>query len=214
MADELRRSYHDRIAGLHDLTVELVDDAAAMVGNVTAAFVDRDHDAGPAISVSAAEDTRCVADVETEVMDLLAQQAPVARDLRVILAALRIAQVADLCFGLCASLATRIGSGVDVLTPPPRELLREIGAGTASLLAQAGRAWRVIDEGSAAAVVAGAEEHRELQRRFLTGLLDMHPVPMEAAVDLALVARVYERLTDHAVEIANRVVFAAVGAPR
>ena len=52
-----------------------------------------------------------------------------------------------------------------------------------------------------------------LQRRFLGELLDLDDVPIEAAVDLGMMARAYERLTDHAVDIAGRVVFAATGAP-
>ncbi len=78
-------------------------------------------------------------------------------------------------------------------------------------LAAAG--WAVLDSRPALVAVDAAERSRGLQRRFLAELLDLDDVPIDAAVDLGMMARAYERLTDHAVEIAGRVVFAATGSP-
>jgi phosphate transport system protein len=209
--DELRRSYHDRIADLHGQTVAIIADAASSVGNVTVAFLEQDREVALKVAAIGSQGKSRVAAVESEVVDLLAQQAPVDRDLRVILAALRIAQIGELCLGLVAALADRVGS-VDVLTPSLRDLMQQIGAWTERLLEEATQAWRVIDEHLAARVVDGAAECRVVQRRFLGELIGLREVPVEAAVDLGLVARAYERLTDHAMEIAGRVVFAATGA--
>ena len=55
-------------------------------------------------------------------------------------------------------------------------------------------------------MIASAES-RQLQRTFLAELLELRSIPVNAAVDLGMIARVYERLTDHAVEIASRVMF-------
>lgn len=212
MVDELRRAYHDRIGELHVQTVALVGDASAAVAGVTSAFLDKDREAAAAVAVSATEAGVRVVAVEAEVLDLLAQQAPVARDLRLVLAGLRIAQIADLCFGLAGALAGRVWSAAEVLTPALRDLMGQMGAESAALLERADQAWRVVDERLAAAVVSEAERSRGLQRRFLAELIGLTVVPVESAVDLGLVARAYERLTDHAVEIAGRVIFAATGA--
>src|SRR5579871_223318 len=77
------------------------------------------------------------------------------------------------------------------------------------------RSLRGTERGAQLARVAidAAERSRTLQRRFLTELLDLDDVRVDAAVELGMMARAYERLTDHAVEIARRVVFAATGAP-
>jgi phosphate transport system protein len=211
MADELRRAYHDRLADVRERTIELVRDAAASVGNVTAALLDRDRTAGQLALATSGDAAARLAGVENEVLELLALQAPVARDLRVILASLRIAQVAELCLGLSRSLGERVGQAEDVMTDDLRRLSAEIGAGTAELLEQANGAWIVFDEDLAGQVMAGAERCRGLQRQFLAALLDLTHPPVEAAVDLGLAARVYARLTDHAVEIADRVVFAVSG---
>jgi len=211
--DELRRAYHDRIATLRGQSIAIVRDAARAVGDVSVALVQRDREAGVGLVVSAGEAAGRLAEVEVGVLDILAQQAPVGRDLRVVLAALRIAQVAELCLGLSRSLAGRVGRGDDVVTPALRKLMNEIGEKTSELLEEANGAWIVLDEAHARAVVESAAAVRGLHRRFLSELLSLEGVPIDAAVDLGMAARAYERLTDHAVEIAGRVQFAATGSP-
>jgi phosphate transport system protein len=209
--DEQRRGYHDRIALIRDETIALVREAAATTGNVTAALIDHDLDASRDVITAADEGAALVAKVEDEIVELLALQAPVARDLRMILAALRIAQIAQLCLGLARTLAGRAGVAPGILTPPLRALIGAIGSDTAALLDAAGAAWGAVDEERAQAVIASAERCRARQREFLVELFGLAVAPVEPAVDLGMVARAYERLTDHAVEIAGRVVFAAGG---
>ncbi len=192
--EELRRAYHDRIGDLHAMTVGILDDAARL--GVEADIGGR------------------LAAVEAEVLDLLAQQAPVARDLRVILAALRIAQIGDLCLGLGAVLRGRRPAVDRVLPSSLQTRVEEISAECGGLLQTAADAWRVIDDGLAGEIVARSAASRRLQAQFLAELIGVVSVPIEAAVDLGMVTRAYERLTDHAVEIAERVRFAATGGYR
>jgi phosphate transport system protein len=151
--------------------------------------------------------------VEDDVLDTVARESPVARDLRVVLASLFISQATELCLGLVRTLATRVGPADEVLTPVLRGLAYEIGEQTVELLRLDAAAWAVLDGRPALVAIDAAERSRTLQRRFLAQLLELDDVPIEAAVDLGMMARAYERLTDHAVEIAGRVVFAATGAP-
>ena len=209
--DELRRDYHDRIADLRIRTGRLVVAAADATEHVTGALLSRDVNAGRAVVAELDWAVKEPAAVEDEVLDLLALQAPIARDLRVVLASLFITQAAALCIGLARNLAGRVGSGEGVMTPALRELSAEIGAQTVELLRRDSGAWNVIDEGQAREVIQGSQSSRLLQRRFLAQLLLLENVPVEAAVDLGMAARAYERLTDHAVEIAGRIVFAATG---
>ena len=209
--DELRRAYHDRIADLRASTGRLVVVAADAIEHLTGALLARDTDARRAVIVELDQAGKEPAAIEAEVLDLLALESPVARDLRVVLASLFISQIADLCIGLARTLAGREGRGNSALTPALRALSSEIGAQTVELLRRANAAWAVLDEGLAMGVIDASEPARVLQRRFLAELLRLENVPVEAAVDLGMAARAYERLTDHAVEIAGRVVFAATG---
>ena len=154
-----------------------------------------------------------VAEVDVEVLRLLALQAPVARDLRLILAARDIAQIGDLCLGLDQTLAKRLGGARDVLSAPMRDMLFELGSATSRLLLQANGAWTTLDEEQADSVAVAARQCRLIQRRFLAALVRLPELPVDAAVDLGMVSRVYERLTDHSLEVAARVLFAANGTP-
>jgi len=211
---ELRRSYHDRIAELRSRTAAIVRDASVAVENVTAALLESDPAAARIVSGQVSTSASSAAAIETDVVEVLALQAPVARDLRIIVAALDIAQTAALCLGLCRTLAGKAGGTVGrTITPPLRALAYEMGAESAALLAKANGAWVVLDEALARQVIAEADGCRELHRRFLTELFGMRGVEVQAAVDLGMMARAYERIIDHVADIAARVVYAETGTP-
>ena len=209
---ELRRGYHDRIAEMRDHSQVVLDCAVEGVAAAGRAIVEQDASAGDGIRARAGEMSALVAAIDSEVVGLLALESPVARDLRVILAGRDVAQTALLCVGLCRTVVTRVGSAGPVLGPGLLSVIREVGRATFDLLSRAATAWRALDADLAVAVISGAEEVRLMQVRFFAALLELSDVPMEAALDLGMSARAFERLTDHAVEIADRVLF-AVGGP-
>jgi len=212
--DELRRSYHDRIGELRSQTSAIVLDASVAVENVTAALLESDPVAARIVSEEVETSTGRAAAVESGVVELLALQAPVARDLRIIVASLNIAQASALCLGLCRTLAAKAGGSAGlIITPQLRALAYEMGAESASLLAEANGAWSVLDEELARQVIVKASGCRDLHRRFLTELFGMSGVEVEAAVDLGMIARAYERMVDHIVDIAARVIYAETGTP-
>ncbi len=210
---ELRRSYHDSIAELRAKTISIVDNAGRATEHATEVLIDPDGKAGDRISALVSETSAQVAEVDGEVLRLLALQAPVARDLRMILASRDIAQIGDLCLGLDQTLAKRIGGARDVLSTPMRDTLFELGSATSRLLLQANGAWMTLDEEQADSVGDAARQSRLSQRQFLAALVRLPELPVDAAVDLGMVSRVYERLTDHSLEIAARVLFATNGTP-
>jgi phosphate uptake regulator len=124
---------------------------------------------------------------------------------------LRIAQIAALCAGLCRTLAANASRGDDILTVSLGQHIADMGAATSGLLQLSAQAWRVIDVGAADKVETEAAACRSLHRRFLRALFELDPVAIEIAVELGMAARAYERFTDHAIEIAGRVRFAATG---
>jgi phosphate transport system protein len=210
---ELRRSYHDRIAELRAKTISIVDNAGRATEHATKVLINPDGEVGNKIAVLVSETSAQVAEVDGEVLRLLALQAPVARDLRVILASRDIAQIGDLCLGLDQTLAKRIGGARQALSPPMRDMLFELGSATSRMLLQANGAWTTLDEEQADSVAVSARECRLSQRRFMVALVELPELPVDVAVDLGMVSRVYERLTDHSLEIAARVLFAANGTP-
>lgn len=209
---ELRSGYHDRIADVRERSLEILRCTVAGIEwatDVLSGAVDGRNGAGcPTEEMQA-----LAAAVDAEVVDLLALESPVARDLRVILASRDVAQIGLLCVGLCAALAVRADRVAAALTPDLSRLVGAVGTATEELFGRSEGAWATLDVESAVAVESGVADVRARQREFIAALLDLDGVPMDGALDLATVARAFERLADHAVEIAERVDFAVNATP-
>jgi phosphate transport system protein len=212
MAQELRRDFHDRIAQVRAKSIAIIDTAVGATQAATEALIG----AEVGVELLAAEADNAIAqvrEVEAEVFTLLALEAPVARDLRMILTSRDISQRGELCLGLCLTMIRGASHVRGLLTAGLRSRASEVGTRTASLLRQANSAWRVIDPDLAEVVIVAAAESRQLQRAFFAELVGLREVPVDAAVDLGMALRAYERLIDHSVDIATRVIFTATGMP-
>ena len=208
MVDELRREFHDRLGSLHSDVAALASEAAASVFEVTQALLAADPAMAGRVVRLGHEAVLRAASVEREVFDLLARQAPVGRDLRLMLATLRVSHEVELSTQLAASIADRIGRlDPGVMSGTLRALLGEMGQASAGLLERSAQAYAVLDPGLATLVVESAGPVRELQRGFLASLFALRAAPVESAVELGIVSRCYERIADHAVEIAERTRF-------
>ena len=141
-------------------------------------------------------------------------QAPVASDLRFLLSVLRIVPELERSHDLVVEIARHadhILSGD--LSPRSRGLVERMGEIAASMWRQAADAWYKRDRTAAFAIDERDDEmddlHASLIAELASGRMTL-PVTME----MTLVARLYERLGDHAVNIARRVVYLAGSAPR
>ena len=72
-------------------------------------------------------------------------------------------------------------------------------------------AFALLDVDLACRIIGWDEHMDDLHRRLLVAVFGLHLPTPEAAVELGLVGRFYERLADHAVVVAERVRFVAVG---
>lgn len=214
---EMRRSYHDRIAEVRERSISIIHSSLAGTRAATLRLVAGGEAGGAPAGAVGPPDVAAVqalaAGVDAEVVSLLALESPMARDLRVILASRDVTQIGLLCIGLCRTLDSRVTRAAEALTPELSRLVGAVGTGTERLLAGAESAWATLDPEMAAEVERAAVEVRAGQTGFMSALLELDGVAMDAALDLAMVARAFERLTDHAVEVAERVGFAVSGAP-
>lgn len=210
-ARELRRSYHDQIAAVRDVSRRAVKAAIEALSESKRALADDDPEAARRVSAAAAEVAEISQTVDASVLELLALESPVARDLRLLIACRDVTQIAVLTVGLCVTLADRAQSVARVVQDGIGPVLHSVEEAASELLEKAGQAWAVVDAGLAGEVIEGAMKARVSHMEFLTALLSLDGVPMDAALDLGMVARAFERIADHAVEIAQQVVFAAGG---
>lgn len=152
--------------------------------------------------------------VEDAALEILSLQAPVATNLRIIVAALAIVtdldRMGDLAVHVAkiARLRTPVVAVPDVVRPII-EQMAEVAEKMVALTA------RVIDDRDLA-LAEDLREHddvmdelrRETFQRVLAG---EWTGGVEAAVDMALLSRYYERIADHAVAVADRVHFIVTG---
>ena len=153
-------------------------------------------------------------DLEARCFVLLARQAPVAGELRTIVAAMRM--VADLV--RMGDLACHVAKIARLRYPtkavpeglvPNFELMARVAEG---MVATAGRALSERNAHDAAKLADSDEEMDELRKSQFRILLGTEwPYSVEAAVDVALLGRYYERIADHAVIMASRVIYVVTG---
>ena len=153
-------------------------------------------------------------DLEARCFVLLARQAPVAGELRTIVAAMRM--VADLA--RMGDLACHVAKIARLRYPTPAvpeglvpnfELMARVAE---EMVATAGRALSSRNAHDASKLADSDEEMDELRKSQFRILLGTEwPYSVEAAVDVALLGRYYERIADHAVIMAGRVIYVVTG---
>jgi phosphate transport system protein len=152
--------------------------------------------------------------VEARSFELLALQQPVASDLRMLVAALRM--VADL--ERMGDLSVHVAKVARLRVPlvaVPAELVPTIERMATVAEKMVGTVAGIIaerDVEGARQLEEDDEEMDQLRRSsFRLMLDDSWPHGVEAAVDIALLGRYYERIADHAVSLARRVVYLVTG---
>ncbi len=152
-------------------------------------------------------------EIEELVNREIALQAPVASDLRFLLSVLRIVPELERSHDLLVDIARRADHVIgENLSSRSRGLIKRMGDLVSDMWRQTADSWYQRDR-SAAAVLAERDDemdelHASLMAELASGQLAL-PVTME----MTLVARCYERLAAHAVNIARRVVYLAGSLP-
>jgi phosphate transport system protein len=152
--------------------------------------------------------------IEETIFDLMARQAPVANELRMLVAALRM--VADL--ERMGDLSAHISKIARLRYPSPaipaelHGVIEDMGRVAERMVHQAGDVIRTRDVDAAYRLESTDDEMDRLRSsQFRLMMDDSWPHGVEVAVDLALLGRYYERIADHAVSMARRVVFLVTG---
>jgi phosphate transport system protein len=140
-------------------------------------------------------------------------QAPVADDLRFLLSVLRIVPELERSHDLVLQIATRANHILsDDLSPRTRGLVERMGTLASDMWRRAADSWYQRDRSAAFELSERDDDMDELHSSLIAELASGQmsvPVTME----MTLVARFYERLGDHAVNIARRVIYLAGSAP-
>src|SRR6266516_4413994 len=136
-------------------------------------------------------------------------QAPVASDLRFLLSVLRIVPELERSHDLMVQIASRSNHllGED-LSPRTRGIVERMGNLASEMWRHSVDSWYQRDRPAASALRARDDEMDELHASLIAELASGR-MALPVTMEMTLVARFYERLGDHAVNIARRVVYLA-----
>jgi len=210
----MRDTYHEELDAISSSLVEMANLVGSAMSRATTALLDGDLQlAEQVIAADEAVDAR-YREVEARAFDLLARQQPVASDLRVLVTSLRM--VADLeRMGDNAAHVAKIARRrypSSAVPPPLRSTVLEMGHAAEEIVAKAGSVVAGRDLKLAAELEKDDDVMDELHRQLFTAILDDRwDQGVEAAIDITLVGRHYERFADHAVSVARRVVYLVTG---
>jgi phosphate transport system protein len=140
-------------------------------------------------------------------------QAPVADDLRFLLSVLRILPDLERAHHSVVEIAARANHILSHdLSARCRGLIERMGNVAVAMWRQAADSWYQRDRSAVNALAARDEEMDELHSSLI-GELASGQMSVPVTMEMTLVARFYERLGDHAVNVARRVVYLAGSAP-
>jgi len=151
---------------------------------------------------------------EDKAFALLALQAPVAGDLRTVVAAIHIVADIDRMGELALHVAkiARRRHPQRVLPEEVRGYFTEMGHVAVSLAASAREVLLTRDPDRAALLEDEDDAMDGLHKHLFSVIMDDDwPHGVAAAVDVTLLGRFYERFADHAVEVARQVIFLVTG---
>jgi phosphate transport system protein len=136
-------------------------------------------------------------------------QSPVASDLRFLLSVLRIVPELERTHDLVMQIATRANLvlGAD-LSPRCQGLVARMGDVASEMWRQAADSWYQRDRSAAATLEERDDEMDDLHSSLIAELAS-GGMALAVTMEMTLVAHFYERLGDHAVNIARRVIYLA-----
>jgi phosphate transport system protein len=213
--DELRKSFHNDLEDVRSELVHLAAFVTESIPRATNVLLTGDLEGADYIIQGDDEIDARSLDLEDRCAQLMALQAPVASDLRQLIASLRmiseVERSADLVCNICKAARRIYGHALD---PSLRGIIGRMGEQAQQLYIAAIEAFVNNDAAKAAAIDDMDDYLDALQKQFVQAIFESHSaghIDLQVAVQLALVARFYERIGDHAVNIGERVRFVVTG---
>ncbi len=210
----MRDQYYEHLDQIVDDLVIIIDQVRAAVALSTEALLEADANKAESVIESETKIEGSIDEVEERALILLATQQPVATDLRQLVSTLRM--VADLQrmshLAVHVSKIARRRMPYPAVPQPVQPLIRDMATVADSMTASASKIVSNRDLGAAAELELEDDEMDRLRKELFRVLLEgewEHGV--DTAIDLALLGRYYERVGDHAVNMARRVVYLVTG---
>lgn len=213
--NDTRPTFHQQLDAVKTDVARLAAMVTDVIPRGTQVLLNGDLDGSQTLIEHDDELDRLTLEIEEQCYALLVLQQPMASDLRIIVSALRMAseieRSGDLVVNIAKTMRRIYG---DVLTPSIRGLIEQMSEEAAKLYKAAIDAYLDQDAALAAAIDDMDDVLDDLQKDFIEAIIAGHEagrIDLNAAVQLALIARYYERIGDHAVNMGERVQYLVTG---
>lgn len=210
----MRKVFHDELDKVTADLVEMTRLAGSAISRATTALLDAD--VALAESVIAADKDLDVLreELDLKAIDLLARQQPVATDLRMVVTAMRMSADLERMGDLARHVAkvARLRYPQSAVPAEFRGVIVDMGHVAESIVAKTGSIIAGRDVEAARVIDQEDDAMDDLHRTFFERIAAADwSHGTEAAVDMTLISRYYERFADHAVSVAHRVIFLVTG---
>jgi phosphate transport system protein len=210
----MREAFHDQLDSVFLDLSGICRSVETAVELASRALLEGDAELAERVISSDADIDAAREKVEDTCFTLLSLQQPVAGDLRVVVSALRMVSELERMGDLSVHVAKIARLRVPEVAVPDqlRPTMTQMGEVAQDMVSRVAQI--ITNRDVEAAIELGRDDEvmDRLRRQSFRDLLsDDWAHGVEAAVDLALLGRYYERIADHAVSVANRIVFVVTG---
>ena len=212
---ETRHQFREDLKATEQQVLGGIDIVAEQLDRALEAVADRDVELAEMV---VADDDRVdgrYLEVHQSILSLLARQAPVAGDLRIVAALLHVVRCMERMGDQCVNIAKLVPlSGHETPSDPQLlDAIEEMGRLAAAQIVQARAALAERDLMLARGLVTSDSEINRLNRQVFRRAVEIGDDPelREWGMFMILIARCLERIGDNTVDIAEQVVFVVTG---
>ena len=214
MAEHTVKAFDEDITRLRGLIAEMGGLAEVAIQEAMQALVTGDEELAAGVVERDLKLDRLESEVDELAVRVIALRAPMADDLREIIAALKIAGVVERIGDYAKNIAKRVGEIEGPRRIEPLTLIPAMGEGAAEMVHDELTAFAARDPVMAREVIAADDKvdafYDSIFRNLVSYMVE-NPATISSAAQLLFIARNIERIGDHATNVAEMVHYAATG---
>ncbi len=214
MAVHTVKAFDNDIGKLRGLIAEMGGLAEVAIADAIDALISHDEEKAKAVVLGDAKLDALEAEVDRLAVQIIALRAPMADDLRDVIAALKISGVVERIGDYAKNIARRVGQVEGRAKIQPLTLVPAMADIAKGMVRDVLNAYASRDSLLAVEVILRDEKldnfYDSLFRNLVSHMME-NPATISSAAQLLFVARNLERIGDHATNVAEMIYFAATG---
>ncbi len=214
MAEHTVKAFDSEIGQLRGLIAEMGGLAEVAIVNAIEALIKHDEEKANAVVIGDLKIDALEAEVDRLAVRVIALRAPMADDLRDVIAALKISGVVERIGDYAKNIAKRVPEMERMAKFEPLTLIPSMAEIAQSMVRDVLNAYGARDAELAVEVIKRDDKvdnfYDSIFRNLVTHMME-NPATISSAAQLLFVARSLERIGDHATNVAEMVYFAATG---